>query len=190
MIRHWRAALVGLWLVASLVVFRHGGKLWFIPGSRLHTTVDVAGAVFIAAGGLLRLWSSMYVRRSKGIALVTSGPYGYCQHPLYLGSILMLLGVCLIAQNTLFDLASTLVWIPAYIIKVQFEQAQLHRRFGQAWLDYHQRTPAMVPRLHGSTVPRAVASTPVRWIDALVELPGLIGFALIAVLLESLEHLM
>lgn len=70
-----------------------------------------------------------------------AGPLRWVRHPLYLGSILLLVAATANAR----DLA-TLVCATAYIvIGLRFEEAALLRRLGPDYQAYRQRVPALLP---------------------------------------------
>lgn len=78
--------------------------------------------------------------------LNTSGFNAYVRHPLYLGTILLLVGNFLIFPQTsaLLLLVSVLVYLP---FGIHFEEKKLRRQFGQAYLDYEKRVKCLFPWL-------------------------------------------
>ncbi|MDE0041086.1 MAG: isoprenylcysteine carboxylmethyltransferase family protein [Candidatus Poribacteria bacterium] len=65
----------------------------------------VLGSLLIVLGEWLRIWAVGYAggstrTRTLGTArdLVTTGPYAYVRNPLYLGNLVLSLGVCVIAN--------------------------------------------------------------------------------------------
>ena len=65
----------------------------------------------------------------------------YVRHPLYLAGIMMLWG----AARSEFGLA-TASWASVYVIVgAWIEEKALLRRYGQAYADYRDRVPALVP---------------------------------------------
>ena len=103
-----------------------------------------AGCAVAVLGILVRLWASGFVVKNKELA--TTGPYGMVRHPLYTGNILMLIGYCLAsgawwpwAVGTFF----LWFWYPPTI---SYEDKKLHKIFGDAWLQWSAKTPALVPR--------------------------------------------
>ena len=95
------------------------------------------------AGILFRLWASGFVIKNKELA--TTGPYALVRHPLYTGNILMLIGYCL---------ANGMVWpwfVGAFFLwfwyppAIAYEDKKLYGIFGESWLEWSSRTPALVP---------------------------------------------
>src|SRR5438445_1276111 len=58
---------------------------------------EVAAGALIALGGeALRTWAAGHLVKTS--RLITSGPYAYVQHPLYLGRLLILTGIGVAAR--------------------------------------------------------------------------------------------
>ncbi|MBC7288578.1 MAG: isoprenylcysteine carboxylmethyltransferase family protein [Armatimonadetes bacterium] len=88
---------------------------------------------------------------TKGERLCTSGPYSLCRHPLYLGNIIVLLGLLLVCRDVL--LAATLITVAGalYPLVISAEEVALAQRFGDEWLAYQSRVPAIIPALRPPT---------------------------------------
>lgn len=102
------------------------------------------GVVIAVAGILVRLYASGFVMKNKELA--TTGPYSLVRHPLYTGNILMLIGFCL-ANGQLWPWAvgAFFLWF-WYPPAISYEDKKLNRIFGDSWVEWSSRTPALVPR--------------------------------------------
>jgi len=110
-----------------------------------------AGIGFIIAGLLIRLWSNGYA--IKNDKLTTSGPYAFVRNPLYLGTFLVAIGFCIVLKSQppwvewiaggVFLLALSFM----YYQTIQGEQGMLLAKFKNAYQDYCQQVPAMIPCL-------------------------------------------
>jgi protein-S-isoprenylcysteine O-methyltransferase Ste14 len=78
-------------------------------------------------------------------SLNTTGIYSAIRHPLYLGNFLMWLGVGLLTQNVWFILVFILLyWV--YYERIMFAEEQfLRKKFGDEYLVWSSKTPAIVP---------------------------------------------
>ena len=103
----------------------------------------IAGSVVAVVGALIRLWASGHVKKNK--VLATDGPYAYVRHPLYVGNILILLG---------FSMASNIWWAYALMVflllfyyppAISYEDAKLHRIFGEEWQNWSSNIHALIP---------------------------------------------
>ena len=102
------------------------------------------GVIVAVIGILFRLWASGFVMKNKELA--TTGPYSLVRHPLYTGNIIMLVGYCL-ASGEVWTWAAggffLWFWYPPAI---SYEDKKLHRIFGDSWLVWSSKTPALIPK--------------------------------------------
>ncbi|HRC67928.1 MAG TPA: isoprenylcysteine carboxylmethyltransferase family protein, partial [Bacteroidales bacterium] len=84
--------------------------------------------------------------------LNTSGIYSIVRHPLYLGNYLIWAGLTLFVFNFWYFLVISLVfWI--YYERIMFAEEQfLRRKFGSAYTDWADKTPAFIPNF-GKYIP-------------------------------------
>lgn len=107
----------------------------------------MAAAACIAAGLVLVVRGHLaQSRHAPGSDLTTQGIYRWLRHPQYTGCMLIMLGVFavwpeLINALLLFGFGGL------YVVWAIAEDRALARAYGQAWLQYAQRTPAFVPGL-------------------------------------------
>jgi protein-S-isoprenylcysteine O-methyltransferase Ste14 len=108
---------------------------------------DVVAWAILAAGGVLRLRSILYVGGRKGTSLVTDGPYAMCRNPLYLGSLLSALAGAIFLKSGVMIVAILLVsgFYIAFVIRS--EELQLEAAFGDEWRKYVASVPRILPRI-------------------------------------------
>jgi protein-S-isoprenylcysteine O-methyltransferase Ste14 len=107
-------------------------------------------SAFVLAGTLLAFWSTWHLGRSFSLlpqarTLVTSGPYRYVRHPIYLGGLLITLGEVWLRFSAL-ELALNVVFVAAQIVRLRAEEAVLERTFPE-YAEYRARTSALIPGL-------------------------------------------
>jgi protein-S-isoprenylcysteine O-methyltransferase Ste14 len=114
------------------------------------TVMTVAiGATVVVLGELVRLWAAGHLR--KTVELVTSGPYRYTRNPLYLGRLIILTGVFIMARlpyqlNLVALLAAYFVFFAYYLPrKERVESARLRELHGEPYERYHDEVPALIP---------------------------------------------
>ncbi|HEY3294668.1 MAG TPA: isoprenylcysteine carboxylmethyltransferase family protein [bacterium] len=78
--------------------------------------------------------------------LNTSGIYSVVRHPLYLGNILMVLGVMLFTKSFMFALAGMLFYLLFYERIMAAEELFLSGKFGDTYRAWADQTPALLPR--------------------------------------------
>jgi hypothetical protein len=83
----------------------------------------------------------------KNRELAHTGPYAVVRHPLYTGNILLVAGFAL-ANVSYWAIPLTVAFFWFYYpTAIEYEDRKLHGIFGQAWKDWAERTPALVPKL-------------------------------------------
>ena len=114
--------------------------------------IEVAiGFVIAAAGEAVRFWAAGHLLKTK--ELITSGPYRYTRNPLYLGRLLILTGLCVMARLPYF--ANLIMLAIAYAVfffyymprKERVEPARLRAVHGEAYDRYFKAVPALLPTI-------------------------------------------
>ena len=141
----WERIFPMLVFVTSIV---GTGILHSRPGS---PNFYMTGAgIFLAPLGLcLSIWSVWHLRSSISIMAearrtVVSGPYRHVRHPLYLGEILTLLGVCLLI-GTLVALLFWAVISASQLARARIEERKLSRALPE-YESYRRKTPFIIPK--------------------------------------------
>ncbi len=81
--------------------------------------------------------------------LVTQGIFSHCRNPLYVGNILMLLGVGILANSLLYIFIVMPLFLFIYQAIVLAEENFLRGKFGGAFDEYCSRVNRWVPSLKG-----------------------------------------
>jgi protein-S-isoprenylcysteine O-methyltransferase Ste14 len=81
--------------------------------------------------------------------LVTTGIFAHCRNPLYVGNILMLLGVGILANSLIYLLLVMPVFLFIYQSIVLAEENFLKQKFGQAFEEYAKKVNRWFPSLTG-----------------------------------------
>jgi protein-S-isoprenylcysteine O-methyltransferase Ste14 len=116
-----------------------------------------AGGLVLAGLGLLLLWRSHSAlgknfRPTLEVApdqeLVTTGPYSYVRHPLYLAFLLMLTSTGLLSSNWFIGVVGMLLIASITVVRIPAEEGLLEQRFGELYREYQKSTPALLPLPH------------------------------------------
>jgi protein-S-isoprenylcysteine O-methyltransferase Ste14 len=114
----------------------------------LGSVLAVAGAalVFRSRAVLGSAWS-LVPKADQETGLVTTGPYRFVRHPIYLGLILLAAGEAL-AFSSLPAFAVVLFGIvPTFVWRARAEETLLSRIFGERHEVYQQQTKMIIPHL-------------------------------------------
>jgi protein-S-isoprenylcysteine O-methyltransferase Ste14 len=133
--------LAGLFaLVAAL--------LWMASPTPLSVYL---GFVLVVAGECIRFWAAGYLLKTQ--ELQTSGPYRYTRNPLYLGRLLILSGIAVMAwlpygANLVVLLVGWAAFFGYYLPrKERVEPDRLRKTHGEAYEKYFRAIPALFPTL-------------------------------------------
>jgi hypothetical protein len=96
-------------------------------------------------GVLLRALAAGYLAKNQG--LTTSGPYAFTRNPLYLGSLLIGLGLALAGSSWALGGAFLVFFLAMYGPVMHREAEALRRAFGEAYEQYARDVPLFMPRL-------------------------------------------
>ena len=115
----------------------------------------VLGFMVLLVGELIRMWSVSYAggeTRTTSVgapSLCTAGPYGYVRNPIYVGNMLMYLGIVIIAGSPnliLMVLATMSFFIIQYSLIISLEEEKLDELFGPEYVAYRNNVRAILPR--------------------------------------------
>ncbi|HXZ28617.1 MAG TPA: isoprenylcysteine carboxylmethyltransferase family protein [Terriglobales bacterium] len=181
----FRAFLIGMcfWLAFTLYSVDHLNFVaWlFLLSGRYKTAAQIpdslaihasfaAAAAVIALGALLRSWGTAYLsvqvmadKKVHSERLVADGPYRYVRNPLYLGNLLLAVGMGAMASRTgFFVLLLGMLFVVLRLIGR--EEAELLAGQGESYRAYLAAVPRLLPALR-PRVPAAGARPD--WLEGL-----------------------
>ena len=125
------------------------------------------GAVLVALGQSLRLWASGCLQRN--VKLACSGPYAFIRHPLYLGSLIMGVGLAVSVQPPYgWLLAFLALYVAFYGPAMHVEELRLQSLFGSEYQEYMTDVGRLWPRFaHAQRWARAHPGNAFSWKRAL-----------------------
>jgi protein-S-isoprenylcysteine O-methyltransferase Ste14 len=103
--------------------------------------LTVAG-IFLAAWGrtsFAAAGTEIIPASATNKKLVTSGPFRATRNPMYLGLLLVSLGIALYAGTRAFFLVPILLFLLCNFIFIPFEEAKMQRQFNDQYTDYLHR---------------------------------------------------
>ena len=103
------------------------------------------GMVLIFLGEGIRTWAAGHLQKNE--VLTVTGPYAYVKNPLYIGSIFITAGFCILADNIYFLTGAYFMFCFHYIpYKRRVEGNRLRKIFGGQFEDYDEKVPDYLPR--------------------------------------------
>ena len=108
------------------------------------------GAAIVCTGELIRFWAAGHLRRN--VVVSRAGPYRLVRHPLYLGSLLIGIGLALTASRALIWLgAFGLLYTTFYLPAMRIEELRLESLFGAEYQEYMDEVPRLFPLALGQS---------------------------------------
>ena len=101
--------------------------------------------VLVAVGEMIRIWAAGHLRKNQ--ILTTGGPYRFIRNPLYLGSFLIAIGFCLVANSIWVWLLVAAYFALCYIPVIRQEESVLREKFPGEYRFYSAAVPALYPTL-------------------------------------------
>jgi protein-S-isoprenylcysteine O-methyltransferase Ste14 len=111
-----------------------------------YQVLVLTGIILIVLGVPFYLFSMIPVMRAfKERRLITSGVYGMCRHPVYAAWLLFFVPSLALFINSWAFLSAPFVMYVIARTLVSKEDVYLEETFGQAYLTYKKRVPAILP---------------------------------------------
>ena len=109
-------------------------------------------ALLTAAGIIFTVWARVHLGRNwsgvvtikEGHELIEIGPYALVRHPIYTGLLVAIFGSAL-AQGEWRGMLAVLISFAALWRKLHTEERWMTKRFGDEYVAYRQRVPALIP---------------------------------------------
>jgi protein-S-isoprenylcysteine O-methyltransferase Ste14 len=122
------------------------------PIFAVNTPVAFAGLVLVLCGVAFTLWARFVLDGNwSGAAtlkadhtLTRTGPYRITRHPIYTGILVALSGTAL-QRGSLASVLGVLLCAAALWLKLNIEEQLMIQRFGNDYLAYRARVPALFP---------------------------------------------
>ncbi|MDR2463036.1 MAG: isoprenylcysteine carboxylmethyltransferase family protein [Verrucomicrobiales bacterium] len=121
-----------------------------------HPALMVSGALLLAAGLLLAVWTMwLFDRVGRGTAapwnpprrLVVRGPYCHVRNPMITSVLTMLLAESLLLNSWALVVLLLIFWLGNVIYFPLVEEKTLRQRFGDDYALYQKNVPRWLPRL-------------------------------------------
>jgi protein-S-isoprenylcysteine O-methyltransferase Ste14 len=134
------AAAILAWLAGRIYPLPWPG-LDDLPARLVGYGLGLAGIVLVAWAIATLYRAGTTVRPDQGAdRLVTDGPFRWRRNPIYMGDVLILLGLAQLTHNIWLVVLAPVFALAVFRLAIVPEERHLEARFGQAYLDYKART--------------------------------------------------
>jgi protein-S-isoprenylcysteine O-methyltransferase Ste14 len=152
----WRSYLPLLLSPFLCIALRNSGSLERVIGhvatyfyDGFCVAVSVAGLAIrcITVGHVADGTSGRNTKGQRAETLNITGMYSIVRHPLYLGNLMISIGIASFVEVWwLVVMVALIFWL--YYERIMFaEEEFLRKKFGTSYLEWAERTPALLPRL-------------------------------------------
>jgi protein-S-isoprenylcysteine O-methyltransferase Ste14 len=133
-----------VWALIYLLIA--GAISWWLAWPRMPGfPLPPLGIALVTIPWILPVWAIIIFRRAGtevsptsavNRELVTEGPYRFTRNPMYLGLVVVTLGIAIWNGAWPMFLAPIAVFVTANWVHIPFEEAKMRRQFGAAYDDY------------------------------------------------------
>jgi protein-S-isoprenylcysteine O-methyltransferase Ste14 len=133
-----------VWALIYLLIA--GAISWWLGWPRMPGfPLPQLGIALVTIPWILPVWAIIIFRRAgtevsptsaANRELVTEGPYRLTRNPMYLGLVVVTLGIAIWNGAWPMFLAPIAVFVTANWVHIPFEEAKMRRQFGAAYDDY------------------------------------------------------
>jgi protein-S-isoprenylcysteine O-methyltransferase Ste14 len=128
-----------------------GISIVLLPPEELSSGLYLTSLLSIIGGTAFAVWATLSLARSISVMpearrLVTSGPYAFVRHPLYLGEFIVLLGIAL-QHSQPWALLLLGVQSVFQFVRMKNEERVLAHAFPD-YADYTSRTARLLPNVY------------------------------------------
>lgn len=130
--------------VLAAICIAEGIRFRERPFELLRPNAWVAlGLLLVVSGLFMRVYALGCLRKKE--CLATEGVYSLCRHPLYLGSMLLTYGFCVLLNDASNFVVATVYFSVFYSLAIAREEIRLTERYGDVHRRYRGRTPLILP---------------------------------------------
>jgi protein-S-isoprenylcysteine O-methyltransferase Ste14 len=131
-------------LAAAVFVTLFTEHAWPERGA-VDTSLAAAGDVLLIAGCVGRIWCAVHIAGRKNADLVMEGPYSLTRNPLYLFTLIALVGAGLVFESLVVTALFVAVFFATHWPTILKEERFLAGHFGETYAAYMARVPRFLP---------------------------------------------
>lgn len=146
-------AIITVLGAAGLVLYLSSPPWWTATHVPLGEWIQWLGIITALVPIFFLIWVHQHLDKQWSLALeiredhklITSGPYRYVRHPMYLGIFVYTFGLMMISLDLLVMLFFAFSILVNYL-RIPREEQMLIDEFGDEYLDYMKRSGRLLPR--------------------------------------------
>lgn len=119
----------------------------FFPIINITSFYRFFGIILIIIGLAINIWADGLFKKEKTTVkpnrasskFITEGPFRFSRHPMYLGFVLLLLGIAIVLGSLSSFFAPIMMFITLEKKFIPLEEKQMEKYFGKKYLEYKSR---------------------------------------------------
>jgi protein-S-isoprenylcysteine O-methyltransferase Ste14 len=129
-------------------------KYIYLQSFYSNPLINGIGFLIFLCGFFISIWARIILAKNWGMPmtlkekpeLVTTGPYAYVRHPIYLGMIIAMVGTTIVINIFWFI---PLIIISAYFVySLKIEEKNMLQQFPKEYKEYKKQTKALIPFIY------------------------------------------
>ncbi len=140
---------IGIFYIFYQMLILPSYELFLSPGWLKYVSMILASWGVIILVVSFRYMSGLAfigLKKEAYSGLITDGLHGYMRHPIYSGTILILIGMFFYHPTDVILISNLVIFI--YLpFGIYWEEQKLIGQFGDEYLEYKKEVPALIPRL-------------------------------------------
>lgn len=142
----WVYRLRGYWVI-PLMVFILFCSWW---ETEVEYLIWPLGIFLVLVGMILRIWAQQHLHYRLKVrkSLTMTGPYSFVRNPIYIGNLLICLGLTIISELLWLFPLTLFYCLGIYSLVVRYEESHLLYKYGESYRRYMVEVPRWVPRLY------------------------------------------
>ncbi|TAM42840.1 isoprenylcysteine carboxylmethyltransferase family protein [bacterium] len=153
--------------------------------------IEILGFSLILLGQIIRVsargYKAEHSRESQ--ALIQGGPYQIVRNPMYLGILLIGLGVVLAVFKLWVAVIFIIAFVIRYILLMYSEEKKLQAAFPDAYREYCKKVPRILPKLSSITGMDISEYLPIKISWFKKEIASILALLFVTLLVESWEDI-
>jgi len=146
---HYRNSIFPIFYLALFIPSPKIFSDFFIPIILGLIVLLIGQGIRVATIGLVYIIRGGRNRQIYAEDLVTDGLFSHCRNPLYLGNVVEILGLGILANSIIFVLIMFPLFVFIYQAIIRAEEDFLSKKFGARFDDYFKKVNRWIPNLKG-----------------------------------------
>lgn len=125
-----------------------------------HEFLDLVGSMMVVFCVVGRLYATAFLGGHKNDRLITDGPFSVVRNPLYVFSLIGVVGIGFMSSHLTAMIALPVLFLLMYHFLIKREEEFLAEKFGDEYKRYCKKTPRLIPNFKLYHAPATITTVP------------------------------